>query len=105
MQETMVIYGKLLQVILHYYFHPREYLIWQTLLQLNDNSNPSKLMKILTWNCNMNFKKDFSAVQNLGADILFIQECEKVPRDYFREFDFHWVGQYIREHALSCSWG
>ena len=53
----------------------------------------------------MNFKKDFSAVQNLGADILFIQECEKVPRDYFREFDFHWVGQYIREHALSCSWG
>jgi len=41
----------------------------------------------------MNFKDDFSAVQNSGADILLIQECEKVPRDYFNGFDFHWVGQ------------
>ena len=41
----------------------------------------------------MNFKNDFSAIQNSGADILFIQECEKVPRDHFKEFDFHWVGQ------------
>ncbi len=41
----------------------------------------------------MNFNNDFSAVQNSGADILLIQECEKVPRDYFNGFDFHCVGQ------------
>jgi exonuclease III len=41
----------------------------------------------------MKFKSDFSAVMNSDADILFIQECEKVPRDYFEGFDFHWVGQ------------
>jgi exodeoxyribonuclease-3 len=41
----------------------------------------------------MNFNNDFSAVQKSGADILFIQECEKVPRDYFSGYDFHWVGQ------------
>ena len=50
-------------------------------------------MKVVTWNCNMNFKNDFSVVQNSGADILLIQECEKVPRDYFKGFDFHWIGQ------------
>ena len=41
----------------------------------------------------MNFKSDFAALKNSDADILFIQECEKVPRDYFQGFDFHWVGQ------------
>jgi exonuclease III len=50
-------------------------------------------MKILTWNCNMNFSADFPALQNSEADVLFIQECEKVPRDYFEGFDFHWVGK------------
>jgi exonuclease III len=50
-------------------------------------------MKILTWNCNMSFRTDFSALQNSDADVLFIQECEQVPRDHFEGFDFHWVGQ------------
>jgi exonuclease III len=49
-------------------------------------------MKILTWNCNLNFSKDYSAINRLGADILFIQECEKLPRDNFEGFDFHWIG-------------
>ena len=50
-------------------------------------------MKILTWNCNMNFKSDFSSLQSSDADVLLIQECEKVRRDHFEGFDFHWVGQ------------
>ena len=54
-------------------------------------------MKILTWNCNMNFKSKFSAVQNFDADILLIQECEKLPRDHFDGFDFHWVGENVKK--------
>ena len=50
-------------------------------------------MKVLTWNCNMNFKSDFSALQTSDIDVLVVQECEKAPRDYFEGFDFHWVGQ------------
>ena len=45
----------------------------------------------------MKFKGDFSSLKNSDADILFIQECEKVPRDYFQGFDFHWVGQNERK--------
>ncbi len=41
----------------------------------------------------MSFRTDFSALQNSDADVLFIQECEQVPRDHFEGFDFHWVGQ------------
>jgi exodeoxyribonuclease-3 len=41
----------------------------------------------------MNFKDDYSALQNADADVLVIQECEKVQRDHFQGFDFHWVGQ------------
>jgi len=50
-------------------------------------------MKILTWNCNMNFNSDFSSLQSFDVDVLLIQECEKVPRNHFEGFDFHWVGQ------------
>ena len=48
----------------------------------------------------MNFRNDYSAVQNLGADILFIQECERLPRDSFEGFDFHWVGQNEKKGLL-----
>jgi exonuclease III len=41
----------------------------------------------------MNFKSDFSALQSCDVDMLFIQECEKVSRDHFQGFDFHWIGQ------------
>lgn len=41
----------------------------------------------------MKFKSDFLALKDTEADILFIQECEKLPREHFQGFDFHWVGQ------------
>jgi hypothetical protein len=40
-------------------------------------------MRILAWNCNLNFKADFLFLQSSDVDVLFIQECEKVPRDHF----------------------
>jgi len=41
----------------------------------------------------MNFKSKFPALQSSAVDVLLIQECEKVPRDHFEGFNFHWVGQ------------
>jgi exonuclease III len=41
----------------------------------------------------MNFKRDFPAVLKSDADVLIIQECERVPLDYYPGFDFHWVGE------------
>lgn len=49
-------------------------------------------MKVLTWNCNMNFRNDFFSVHQSGCDVIFVQECERLPRDNFEGFDFHWVG-------------
>jgi exonuclease III len=54
-------------------------------------------MKIVTWNCNTNLKADFSVLDRFNADILFVQECEKMPRDCFDGFDFHWVGQNLKK--------
>jgi len=45
----------------------------------------------------MNFNSDFSTLKNLDADVLIIQECEKVSRNYFDGFDFHWVGRNERK--------
>jgi exonuclease III len=45
----------------------------------------------------MNFNLKFTAVQNFEADILLVQECEKLPRDHFEGFDFHWVGENTKK--------
>ncbi len=41
----------------------------------------------------MNFESSASAVLSSDIDILLIQECEKLPRNHFEGFDFHWIGQ------------
>jgi len=35
-------------------------------------------MKILTWNCNQGISDDFSAIKDFDADVVIIQECEKL---------------------------
>lgn len=37
-------------------------------------------MKLITWNCNMAFRKKWSFIQNEKADIVIIQECENEER-------------------------
>ena len=35
-------------------------------------------MKIVTWNCNLNFAKKYQHIESMDADICIIQECEKL---------------------------
>ena len=50
-------------------------------------------MKVLTWNCNMNFRKDFNSLTKFNADVMIIQESEYLESDNFGGFQSHWVGQ------------
>lgn len=54
-------------------------------------------MRFLTWNCNGAFRKKFSSILHLDADILVIQECEdpaKTSDTSYRDFahNYLWVG-------------
>jgi len=37
-------------------------------------------MKIITWNCNMAFRKKFEKIVDLQPDLLLLQECEQEPK-------------------------
>ena len=49
-------------------------------------------MKVLTWNCNLQFAKKHSLVDTFDADVLVIQECEYLPIDYKPGYQLFWVG-------------
>ncbi|MEP7264771.1 MAG: endonuclease/exonuclease/phosphatase family protein [Bacteroidota bacterium] len=54
-------------------------------------------MKIITWNCNMAFRKKAAAILHLKPDILVIPECEnpdklKFPADIPLPNDIFWYG-------------
>jgi len=49
-------------------------------------------MKIISWNCCLNLSKKFNVIQSLGADIVIIQECEKLPKDFFPGANYFWSG-------------
>ena len=38
-------------------------------------------MKIITWNCNLNFSKKFENLEEYDSDIIIIQECERLKTD------------------------
>ena len=52
-------------------------------------------MKIINWNCKMNFRKDCQKVFDLNPDILVVPECEDInkysikPKIYS---DSYWIG-------------
>ena len=50
-------------------------------------------MKIITWNCNLNFSKKFENIEAFHADIIIIQECERLRTDFFPNHDFFWTGR------------
>ena len=50
-------------------------------------------MRIVSWNCNLKLAKKFDQVAELKPDILVVQECERLPVDYFPGASFHWLGQ------------
>lgn len=49
-------------------------------------------MKIISWNCCLKLSSKFEAIKRLNADILIIQECEKLPKDYFPGAEYYWIG-------------
>ena len=50
-------------------------------------------MKIVTWNCNLNFAKKYEHIESIDADVCIIQECEKLKEDYFPNSKFFWTGR------------
>ena len=50
-------------------------------------------MKIMTWNCNLNLAKKYQYIESFDADILIIQECEKLKENYFSGRKFFWTGR------------
>ena len=50
-------------------------------------------MKIITWNCNLNFAKKYEHIESMDADVCIIQECEKLKEDYFPNSKFFWTGR------------
>ena len=50
-------------------------------------------MKIITWNCNLNFAKKYERIEAMDADICIIQECERVKQDFFPNRTFLWTGR------------
>ena len=54
-------------------------------------------MKIISWNCCLNFAKKYEQVAKLNPDILIIQECEKLPIEFFPKANFYWTGHDERK--------
>jgi len=54
-------------------------------------------MKILTWNCNQGIGNDFSAIKEFDADVVIIQECEKLDKNSFEGYSSHWIGTNDRK--------
>jgi exonuclease III len=49
-------------------------------------------MKVLTWNCNLHFRKNFDLIKHFDSEIIVIQECEKLDLDQFEAYKSHWIG-------------
>jgi len=50
-------------------------------------------MKIVTWNCNLNFAKKYEHLESMDADVYIIQECETLKENYFPNSKFFWTGR------------
>lgn len=50
-------------------------------------------MKIISWNCNLNIKRKFELIEIHNPEIVLIQECEKLPLNFFPKYDYLWIGK------------
>jgi exodeoxyribonuclease-3 len=50
-------------------------------------------MRIVSWNCNVNFEKKFELLQSLSPNIAIIQECEKLNINHFPNCQYYWYGR------------
>ena len=55
-------------------------------------------MKIISWNCNMAFRKKYTAILKLKPDLLFLQECEHLDKilpllSEYKIKDYDWFGE------------
>jgi exonuclease III len=50
-------------------------------------------VKIVTWNCNLQFSRKSKLVDSFDADVLVIQECENLPVDYKPGYQLFWQGR------------
>lgn len=54
-------------------------------------------MKILTWNCNLQFSKKSEHIDSFEADVIIIQECEFLPSDFKPGYQLFWTGRNQRK--------
>jgi len=61
-------------------------------------SDRSNNLKVVTWNCNMAFRKKFKDILSFESDILIVQECEH-PENFNDAFylDVIWTGNNIKK--------
>jgi len=50
-------------------------------------------MKVITWNCNLKFKRKFELINSYDPDICFIQECEKLNPNFFPNYKYLLTGK------------
>lgn len=63
-----------------------------------DNENSKTSIKIVSWNCNMAFRKKVKVILDETIDVLIIQECECIDKLSVNKWDikpnsFYWFGK------------
>lgn len=66
-------------------------------MDINSSETSISSLRIISWNCNRNFARKFSELSKFDAEIMFIQECEKLPKDYFPGKKFYWMGNNAKK--------
>ena len=60
------------------------------------------MLRVITWNCNMAFRKKIQLVESLSPDILIVPECEHPEKLKFElrntpPHDFFWHGKNLNK--------
>lgn len=66
-------------------------------MDINSVHASSSSLRIITWNCNQNFAKKVSEISKFDAEIMFIQECEKLPKDFIPGKNLFWMGKNAKK--------